>query len=294
VSADRTEDLLAELDALLAEGEQPDPDWDATYDAATWTPALAEDDRPVDVDSYGNPLVTAWDRPPHRPWPLLGMELASVERRPDSWELLAHYYLTRDGQVLQLLTVPRRPRPAPRPPVLIVDEPVQHSWLQNLPAVQMPQLEPAAEPRIPTQPERPIPLPAEYHGTLTIPEDLPALVRRPDVPYARPVQWEMQEQVRQRTQEYLARALDVPFPPAGPTWQEQVEAAGQRIMGQWREVMNSVTEHVMCAHDWLRDAGVIPEEEPVDPRARALHRGTGPARPSGQNAHAPRHHGARQ
>ena len=334
MSGDRTEELLAELDALLAEGEQPQPGWDATYDAATWTPAAAEDDRPVDADAYGNPLGEAaledwlalrdrvlgrsvWATLPEWRVPRGGIRYPQV-----------HHYVDRAGELHTLRTLPedlqpRRPLPVVLhhtatagedshdrwPPLVIIDDPVlPHRWLRRAqqPAEPHPPwyaelLQPRpAEPRVPQVPQRPVPLPREYHGTLTVPEDLVGLVRRPDAPYASYVEGGLVS--RPVLQEYLARALGVSVGPVHPTWAEQVAVEWGRLVEGWRGVFQDVARQVgaslVTLHRNLQEAGVLPEETPVEPRARALHhaqhRGTGPARPSGQNAHAPRHHGGRR
>lgn len=68
-----------------------------------------------------------------------------------------------------------------------------------------------------------------------------------------------------------------------------VEAMWPRIVEQ-AEAIGRAVEDVRAV---LRDAGVLPEEPPTDPRARALwlrrHRGTGPDRQV-QRGHRPRRH----
>ena len=80
------------------------------------------------------------------------------------------------------------------------------------------------------------------------------------------------------------------------TTAEAFEAFGRAWQRLVKEVNDALEDlfggPVKVWAEKLREAGLLPEVPPEDPRERALwakqHRSTGPARPSGQNAHAPR------
>jgi hypothetical protein len=90
--------------------------------------------------------------------------------------------------------------------------------------------------------------------------------------------------------EVLAEALTDPA--VRERMAEPFRQVGELLRG-FTEVFASLAEHAQRAArslgEALRDAGVLPEEPPADPRARALwlrrHRGTGPDR---QMQHRPR------
>lgn len=215
MNTDRTDDFLAELDALLAEGDQPEPGWERSYDVAAWTPQAAEDDRPVDADAYGNPLTT---------W---GGELDYNPGQPHE-------------------TGPRPVGPGDH------RRPVHTTWADMGRAVDIGAARPPAF-LLPVGRALNVPQPAL--------EDPAALA----------------EDHRRRQEDRASFFTAVTDAWAG---------IGAQLNG-WGTPLTEATQHLH-----LDGVGVLPDVPPTDPRARALHlrrtRNTGPARLSGQNAHAPR------